>query len=157
MRTPTIDDRKLLRLIDKEKKSQTAAAMELGVTRQAVSHRLKELRGRATKMIVAKKTSYLVNRKLDSMEQLCKINQQANELLDAIEDDPAMAVKLMAEIRGQLKLQLEIFQTLFSLQAADEFQQSVLEAIGEVAPDVRSRIIKKLNETSGIRQVIKFY
>lgn len=157
MRPPTIDDRKLLRLIDKENKSQTEAAMELGVTRQAVSHRLKELRGRATKMIVAKKTSDLVNRKLDSMEQLCKINQQANELLDAIEDDPAMAVKLMAEIRGQLKLQLEIFQTLFSLQAAEEFQQSVLEAIGEVAPDVRSRIIKKLNETSGIRQVIKFY
>jgi predicted transcriptional regulator len=157
MRPPTIDDSRLLHLIDKQGMNQSGAARELGVTRQAVSKRLAELRGRTTKMVVAKKTSELVDRKLNAMEQLQKINTKANRLLDDIEDDPILATKLMAEIRGQVRLLIEISQTLYSLQAAEEFQHAVLDVIGEVAPDVRSRIIKRLNKKSGLRSVIKFY
>jgi predicted DNA-binding protein (UPF0251 family) len=38
MRPQKINNRTLLRLIDSEKKSQTEAAKELGVSRQAVSY-----------------------------------------------------------------------------------------------------------------------
>ncbi len=46
MRPPKINDRALLKLIDSQKMSQSESAKELGVSRQAVSKRLQELRGK---------------------------------------------------------------------------------------------------------------
>jgi len=161
MADPKINDTKLLRLIDAGD-SQAEAARVLGVSRQAVNKRLKELRGRTTKVIVAKKMARVVDRKIDAMEQLQKVNDYANELLDLcmrwqrgddealqilesqmkkvrigktekfveefrFKDPRELALKAMQEIRGQLKLQLEMFQALFSLQAAEEFEATVLE------------------------------
>jgi len=84
MRPPKINDRKLLQLIDKDKKSQAEAAKALGVSRQAVSQRIKELRGKTTKVVVAKKIEQIVDSKIDTMEQLSKINAYANEILDLL-------------------------------------------------------------------------
>jgi predicted transcriptional regulator len=188
-----INDRELLRLIDKDKLSQSAAAKELGVTRQAVSKRLIELRGKTTRAVVIKKVGECVDQKLDAVHQLQKINDNANELLDLcmgwgrgddealrilesqsvnrkvrigdeemdvtefkFKDPRELALKAMAEIRGQLKLQLEIFATLYDMKAAQEFQEEVLETIAEVAPDVRKRIIHKLNQRHAIRSAVKF-
>ena len=193
MRPPTINDRKLVELIDVNKLSQAKAAKALGVTRQAVSKRLQELRGKTTKVVVAKKIEQVVDRKIDAMEQLQKINDDANEILDLLmawnrgdetalqvlesqvttkkvrvgdqeefikefkfKDPRELALKAMGEIRNQLKLQLEIFQALFSLQAAEEFQTSVLEVIGEVNPDVRNEIIRRINEKRSVRAVVRF-
>ena len=193
MRPPTINDRKLLRLIDKKRMSQARAAKELGVSRQAVSKRLKELRGHTTKAVICKKVEKVIDRKIDSMEQLSKINEYANELLDLLmawnrgdetalqvlesqvttkkvrvgdqeefvkefkfKDPRDLALKAMGEIRSQLKLQLEIFQALFSLQAAQEFESTILEVIGEVAPDVRSEIIRRINQKRSVRAAVRF-
>ena len=189
-----INDRILLRLIDKDNKSQSEAAQMLGVSRQAVSQRLRELRGRTTRVVVTRKVEDAVDGKLNAIEQLNKINGYANELLDLLmrwgrgdkealqilesqvttrkvrvgneeidvqefklKDPRELALKAMAEIRGQLKLQLEIFETLYSLQAAEEFQNAVMEAIGEASPDVRTRIIQKLNQRSTVRGALKFH
>jgi predicted transcriptional regulator len=194
LRNPKINDRKLLQLIDKEKMSQADVAKELGVSRQAVSKRLQEIRGRTTRCIVAKKVQQVTDQKIDALEQVSKINSYANEILDTLmawgrgdsealqilesqvqnkkvrvgdeeidvqefklKDPRELALKAMAEIRGQLKLQLEIFQTLYSLQAAEEFQSTVLETIGEVSPDVRRTIINKLNQKHALRSAIKFH
>jgi predicted transcriptional regulator len=188
-----INDRALLRLVDKEGLSQSAAATKLGVSRQAVSKRLQELRGKTTKVIVAKKIEQVVDRKLDAVEQLQKINEDANELLDLLmrwnrgedealqvlesqvnlkkvrvngeeefvkeykfKDPRELALKAMAEIRGQLKLQLDIFQCLYDLKAVQEFQDEVLSAIGDAAPDVRDRIIRNLNQKRTVRSAVKF-
>lgn len=194
MRPPKISDRRMLHLIDKEGLSQTDAAKRLGVTRQAVCQRLQELRGKTTKAVVLKKVEEVVNKKLDAVDQLQKINDYANELLDLLmrwnrgedeavqvlesqlttkkirvgneeleakefklKDPRELALKAMAEIRGQLKLQLEMFQALYDLQAVQEFQDTVLETIGETAPDVRSRIIQKLNQKRAVRSAVRFH
>jgi biotin operon repressor len=73
MRPLKINDHKLLRLIDKKKMPQTKAAKELGVSRQAVSRRLQEIRGKTTRVIVAKKVEQVVDRKIDAMDQLIRI------------------------------------------------------------------------------------
>jgi len=197
MRPPKINDRKLLHLIDKQKMSQSAAAREIGVSRQAVNKRLQEIRGKTTKIVAAKKIERVVDQKLNAMDQLQNINNNANEILSLVmgwirgEDDSVrvlesqvkkivyredesgkdkeigvkevkfkdpreLALKAMAEIRGQLKLQLEIFQALFSLQAAEEFQNIVLEVIGEVDSSVRNEIIRRLNEKRTIRSAVRF-
>ncbi len=197
MRPSIINDGKLLELIDVNKLSQAAAARELGVTRQAVSRRLIEIRGKTTKVIAAKKIERVVDQKLNAIDQLQNINDNANEILGLVmgwirgEDDSIrvlesqvkkivyredesgedkeigvkevkfkdpreLALKAMAEIRGQLKLQLEIFQTLFSLQAAEEFQNIVLEVIGEVDSNVRNEIIRRLNAKRAVRSAVRF-
>lgn len=70
-------------------------------------------------------------------------------------DPRELALKAMAEIRNQLRLQLEIYQTLYDVQAAEEFQKEVLHAIGEVSPDVRDAIIRRLKENRAIRAAIE--
>ena len=47
-----INDRKLIRLIDIDLLSQSEAARKLGVSRQAVSKRLLDLRGKTTRAVV---------------------------------------------------------------------------------------------------------
>jgi len=97
MRPPKINDHKLLRLIDKQRMNQTEAAKELGVSRQAVSRRLQEIRGKTTKVIVAKKVEQVIDRKIDAMDQLIRINEYTNEILDLVMawgrgDDEALQV-----------------------------------------------------------------
>jgi predicted transcriptional regulator len=190
MRKPKINDRKLLQLLDKEGKSQSEAARELGVSRQAVNKRLQEIRGKTTKVVVAKKIEEIVDHKIDALEQLQKINDYANELLDLLmrwnrgenealqvlenqvkrvrigdeeldikevkfKDPRQLALQAMGEIRSQLKLQLEIFQALFSLQAAEEFQNILLDIIAEVDPNVRSEIIRRINAQRTVRSALR--
>jgi predicted DNA-binding protein (UPF0251 family) len=192
MRNPKINDHKLLRLIDKDGLSQSAAAKKIGVSRQAVNKRLQEIRGKTTKVVVAKKIEQVVNHKIDAIGQLTRINEYANEILDLLmrwnrgddealqvlesqvapkkvrigteelevqdvklKDPRELALKAMAEIRGQLKLQLEIFQALFSLQAAEEFQNVVLETIAEVDPKVRNEIIRRINDKRTVRSAVR--
>ena len=187
-----INDNKLLTLVDKGK-SQAKIAKLFGVSRQAVNKRLKELRGHTTKAVICKKVEKVIDRKIDTMRQLTKINEYANEILDLLmawnrgdgtalqvlesqvttkkvrvgdkeefvreykfKDPRDLALKAMGEIRNQLKLQLEIFQALFSLQAAQEFETTILEVIGEVAPDVRSEIIRRINRKRSIRAAVRF-
>lgn len=190
MKTGKINDTKLIRMVDAGV-SQAKVAEGFGVTRQAVNKRLKELRGQTTKVVVSKKVEQVVDKKLDAMDQLAKINEYANELLDLLmkwnrgddealqvlesqvrtvkvgkgedaeevkqykfKDPRELALKAMAEIRGQLKLQLEIFQALFSLQAAEEFQTIVLEVISEIDPKVRNEIIRRINKERSVRSTM---
>jgi predicted transcriptional regulator len=194
MRPPKINDRALLKLIDAQEMSQSEAAKELGVSRQAVSARLKELRGRKTRVAVVKKVEEAVDYNIDAVKQLSKINEYANELLDLLmrwnrgddealqiletqvktkkvrvgdeiefirefkfKDPRQMALQAMGEIRNQLKLQLEIFQCLYDMQAVQEFQEEVLNAISEVDPSVRARILQNLGKKRALRSAVKLY
>ena len=186
-----IKDRKLLQMVD-QGKTQVEAAEFFGVSKQAVNKRLKELRGKTTKVIVAKKVEQVINRKIDAMDQLIRINEYANEILELVmkwgrgddealqvlesqiktkkvrvgkeeidvqefklKDPRELALKACAEIRNQLKLQLDIFQTLYSLQAAEEFQNIVLETIAEVDPNVRNEIIRRINSQRAVRSALR--
>ena len=66
-------------------------------------------------------------------------------------DPRELALKAMAEIRGQLSLQLEMFKTLYDVEAIAEFQREVVNAIGEVNQDARNRIIQRLKERKALR------
>jgi len=93
MRPQTFSDRELMKLINKEGKSQAEAARILSVSPAAICQRLKELNIKTTRAIVAKEASKVVESGLDSLSQLRKINQNCHELLDS----------LMAWIRGEPK------------------------------------------------------
>ena len=84
------------------------------------------------------------------------VNQPANELLDQAENDVQASVALMKEIREQLKLQMELFKTLWDVKAAAEFQDTVLSVIGKIDPGIRKQILQELNAKSAIRNAVSF-
>jgi predicted transcriptional regulator len=161
----------------KEGNGVSEIARKLGVTKGAVSKRLKALKVAITKDITLHHASEIVEKKINAIAQLQKINESANEILsqamrrlggdkDALGDDGdqtlmnnprQLALNTMGEIRGQLKLQLEIFKALYDLAAVAEFQKEILTAIEEVAPDVRSRIIHNLQKRRIVRSTLEFH
>jgi hypothetical protein len=62
----------------------------------------------------------------------------------------------MQEIRSQLKLQLDIFQALYDVQAIAEFQRSVLEEIKSVEPEIKNRIVQRLKDARALRSIVEF-
>jgi hypothetical protein len=187
-----INDRKLLRMVD-QGKTQVEVGKFFGVSKQAVNKRLKVLRGKTTRVIVAKKVEQVIDRQFDSMDQLNRINDYTNEILDLVMawgrgDDEALqalesqiknkrvrvgneeievpefklkdpreiALKACGEIRNQIKLQFEIFQALYSLQAVEEFQKTVVEILGEVSPEMRSEFVRRLNARPSVRAAMRY-
>ncbi|MCK9391541.1 MAG: hypothetical protein WCW53_06905 [Syntrophales bacterium] len=167
-------------------KSQREVAHYFGVTAGAVSKAKKELNLSVVRNVSLERAHEVVDKNLNAVDQLQKINGYANELLDLLmqwnrgdkkalqvlesqvkkvrvrgteeevkeykfKDPRELALRAMAEIRGQLNLQLEIFKTLYYLEAVAEFQREVLTTIGEADKDVRDRIIQRLKEIKALR------
>jgi hypothetical protein len=167
-------------------KSQRYCAKVFGVTEGAISQARKDLNVNLIKNVVLENAHRVVEKNLNTVEQLQKINSHANELLDLLmrwnrgdkealqilesqvrrvkvkgteeeiseyrfKDPRELALRAMAEIRSQLSLQLDIFKTLYDVEAIAEFQREVLTIIGEVSADVRDRIVQRLKEGRALR------
>ena len=149
-------DRVQLNQMLRSGKLQKEIAQVFGVTESAISKAKKELNITVVKNVALENAHRVVDKNLDAVDQLQKINVEANRLLDEMEQSPELKLKVMAEIRGQLRLQLEIFQALYDMKAVQEFQQEVLSSIGDAAPEVRNAIVNRLNQTRAIRSAVKF-
>jgi predicted transcriptional regulator len=94
---------------------------------------------------------------LETQVRYVRVNDEEEPVKEFKFKDPReLALKAMQEIRGQLKLQLEIFQALYDMKAVAEFQREVLEAIGSVSPEIRERIIRNLQERRAVRSTLEF-
>lgn len=179
-------DRVLLNKMLREGQSPKEAAKFFGVSKVAIWKAKKQLNIAVVKSVALESAHRVVDKNLDAVAQLQKINDYANELLDLLmrwnrgdegalqilesqvrkvkvrgseeeiteykfKDPRELALKAMAEIRGQLSLQLDIFKTLYDVEAIAEFQKEVLSSIGEVSPDVRGKIIQRLKERRALR------
>lgn len=153
-----IDKVKLSQLL-RSGKSGKECAKFFGVTEGAVSQARKELNISVVKSVALESAHQVVEKNLNAVDQLLNINRKANTLLEvAIQaKDHDTTLKAMREIRGQLELQLEIFKTLYDVQAVADFQREVLTAIGEVDPDVRNLIINRLKEGRALRQSVDIH
>jgi hypothetical protein len=185
MPLPKIDKVKLHRMLSSGK-SQKEAAQVFGVTEGAISRAVKGLNISVVKNVALESAHTVVTKNLNTLDQLQKINDHANQLLDLLmrwnrgdaealqilesqvrkvkikgseeeiteyrfKDPRELALRCMAEIRGQLNLQLDIFKILYDVEAIAEFQKEVLSAIEEVSPDVRNTIIQRLKERKALR------
>ncbi|MFZ0944558.1 MAG: hypothetical protein WB930_19715 [Syntrophobacteraceae bacterium] len=183
-----IDDKLLLQLV-RNGNTVSGIARKMGVNKSTVSRRLQALKVAINRNVTIRAAHKIVDREINALDQLQKINRDANELLDLLmrwnrgEDDAIqvleskvrkirvrgreeeitgfksrdpreLGLKAMQEIREQLKLQLEIFQTLFDMRAAMQFQAEVLEVIGSVSPEVRDVLIRRLTEICALRSAV---
>jgi hypothetical protein len=147
-----IDKIKLSQLLRSGKSGKDCAEF-FSVTEGAISQARKELNIAIVKSVALEDAHRVVDKNLNAIDQLRNINRKANDLLEvAIKaKDHDTTLKAMREIRGQLELQLEIFKTLYDLEAVAEFQREVLTTIGEADKDVRDRIIQRLKEGKALR------
>jgi hypothetical protein len=158
-------------------------ARQLGVGKAAVSKRAKAMnltlekltRGeKITRDLVLIHSGEIVGKEINAVDQLQKINQHTNSLLDALmsmisgegeapefpkglrwKDPRELALKAMGEIRQQISAQFEMLRDLYDMNQVAKFQDEVLTAIGEVAADVREKIIENLRRKRIIRAAIK--
>ena len=153
-----IDKLKLSQLLRSGKSGKDCAKF-FGVTEGAISQARKELNIAVVKSVALETAHQVVEKNLNAVDQLLNINRKANTLLElAIQaEDHDTTLKAMREIRGQLELQLEIFKTLYDIQAVADFQREVLTAIGEVDSGVRNRIINRLKEGRALRQSVDIH
>ena len=156
MRPPTICDRTLIRLIDKDRLSQAEAARRLGVSRQAIHKRLKELRGNQAKAVAVSKIDESINLNFDAMRQLTEINERALQLLDQAENDPELSLKCIGEVRAQIKLAAEIYERMFNIKVVHEFMELVVATLKEADPNVYADFKRRLNGSRAVAGAVRF-
>jgi hypothetical protein len=157
MPEPKIDKLKLHQILSSGK-SQKEAAQLFGVSKSAICKVAKNLNIGVVKNVALETAHKVVEKNINTLAQLQKINDYANDLLDLLmrwnkgdsealqilesqarkvkvkgseeeiteyrfKDPRELALRCMAEIRGQLNLQLDIFKTLYDVEAIAEFQK----------------------------------
>jgi hypothetical protein len=142
--------------------SQADAARHFGVSEAAIHQRLKRLRVLTTRVVALEQAGQAVDEKLTASARLEGVQQIIDEELRwAVSqarqkgaDRSALAeviLKLTAEVRHQLGLQLDISRTLVDLRVVKEFHETVVDAIREESPDTARRIVARLKERRALR------
>ena len=142
--------------------TQADAARHFCVSESAISQRVRTLQIATSKVVALERAGEVVDQKLDAAARLQHIQQVIDEELrcavDRVQAPGAeraklqdTILKLAAEVRQQLGLQLNISRTLINLKVVREFQHSVVEVISEVDPSVARQIVAKLKERRALR------
>ncbi len=162
-----IDDQVLYKLLVEEGRSQQEAAAHFSVSEAAVSKRVKALNIHLSRHVGLERAKEVADRGLDVIDQLQGVNDVIQtELSWAVEEAreagadrkglQQVIIDLTGEIRKQLKFQLEILRSLYDMRGAADFQEEVLNAIGEVSPETRQAIIQRLVERRALRTTLGF-
>ena len=143
-------------------RSQADAARHFGVSEAAVSQRLKKLTGLTSHVVALEKAGDVVDQKLDANARLQQVQRVIDEELRWAVDQAQQPgadrgalqdtiLRLAAEVRQQLGLQLNITRTLVDLKIVREFQKAVVEVIAEESPDVARRVVARLKARRALR------
>ena len=148
-----IDIVKLNRLL-RSGKSQQGCAEYFGCSPSAISQAKKKLNINVVKDVQLRSAHKVVEYNLNVMDQLRKINDYANDLLDRIEDEPHTAIKICAEIRAQLRLQIDILESMHNFKMVAAFQEEVLDVINSVDGRLKDEIVSRLKQRRALRQSV---
>ena len=163
-----------LALIDeltREGKTGQEIAKTLNVSPGRISQVKKTLNMNKASVLQIEKAGEIVNNHIDAAQELFELHQEAKSLLEMMKkkvtgdivglpkgfgehgkkDPIELYQKIMQESRAQLSLYLDFSKTMYDIKVMATFQQSVLDAINEVAPEVKDRIVQKLKEARAIR------
>lgn len=155
----------------REGKSVKDIAAEFGVSPRAVYKRAKQLNLNIGKEIMMNQAAVIVKQEINAADQLMKINETSNELLDLLietvqtegEDqkeklkklEPLLGekasilealIKIKAEIRQQLRLVMDIWKVKFDAEQIADVQHTIIEEIGAESPECQRRIIERLHK-----------
>jgi hypothetical protein len=180
-RKPKIDKRKLHNML-RQGRSQTECAKYFGVSPSAINQAKKNLTLGIAKNVTLETGAVIVKESLDSLSQLKKINDHTNRLVDLIagwidgdpdaiktlqrhhrlggnalsfKDPKELLLKAIQEVRSQVKLSLDIYESLYNMRTIQAFQEEVLNVIAKQNPEVRDEIVKRLKQRNAVRSVMR--
>ncbi len=73
-----------------------------------------------------------------------------------MKDPRELALKCMAEIRNQLKLQMDMYEAYLEFNDRKRFQEEVLRILDEFEPGVKQRAINRLKDRALLRGAVSF-
>ncbi len=174
-----IDPVKLRRYL-RAGKSQRQIAQIFGVSDAAVSMRIKDLNVNVAKATQMEHAHAVILDTLDCVGQLHKLNLDSNFLLDLLmawvrgeehavellkshqklgarfEDPKSLALRVMREIQAQLKLQIDILNSVANFEAVADFQREMIGLIGEMDLEMKKKFVSRLREKRAIRSAVRF-
>lgn len=141
-----IDKEKMWELI-KAGKNDVEIAKVFGCKKQAVFAQRKKLNVSIVKVSSLETAHRIVEKELDVVTQLNKINKHTNTILsdllakinkkqtktldiEGVKDLRGLALDAIKENRMQLSFQMEIFKTLADYKVMQDFQREVLDTVG---------------------------
>jgi len=160
-----IDDQVLYQMLVENGQTQSEVAAHFGVSEAAVSKRVKALNIHLSRHVALERAKEIADHGLNVVHQLQGINNVIQDELqwatDAARKPGAdrkglqtVIIDLTGEVRKQLRFQLEVLRSLYDMRGVAEFQKEVLDAIGEVSPETREAIIRRLVEKRALRATI---
>lgn len=72
-----------------------------------------------------------------------------------INQDKNTAIKASAEIRAQIALQFEIYQTLLKIDIFVEYHELLIEFLRQIDPKLRDQFIVKVQERDGLQRALR--
>ena len=141
-------------------------ARKLNVTKGAVSKALKRMEIGISKDVALRTAPQLADKKIDAMDQLQGINSSIRkelryleEQIDSAEHKDRIALQNQklrhtAEIRKQIGLLLTIVSTMYNVEEIQAFTRIVMEEIGYASPEIKQRILERLNAARALRSTL---
>ena len=156
-------------------------ARKYNASKTTVSVRIKKLKLKTIQALATHTGIKVINEQMISAQYFRKLKEKTEKLLTSAEDfiyndsrglkkdidgvstirtqaDKAkqqeIALKAIAEIRAQAKLELEIFQALYDNNSVKVFQEEVLNVINEVDHSIREEITRRLQRRRALRLVL---
>lgn len=176
-------DQDLLKLIHEQGLTQKEAAARLGVSEGAVSKRLKKIQVAVNNNVALFSAPRILDRQISYMDQLEGLGRQARELLELVQialysEDGSkeywdaryklqrltgpkgnlgqFLVQLQGELRKQLEFYFQIQREAYNLKQVKEFQETVLQEIQAIDPEVARRIVQRLVEINAAHSSLDF-
>jgi len=159
-----LDPAALQRFLD-DGHSQADAAKHFGVTEAAISQRVKKARICTSKVVALERAAEVVDQKLTAAQRLQHVQNVILDQLLWVEEQTEqpgadrvalsnVLVKLSAEVREQLRLELDISRTFIDMRVVRQFQRTVFQAISAESPETGRRILAKLKELRALRRSV---
>ena len=101
-----INDSVMLAMLDKGKK-QAEVAQFFGVSPQAVSDRVKKLKGGMVKVAIMEKGAEVLDKNLNAVDQLRHINEVANKILDELTGEEETTKRMVQAVKAVLDCEKE--------------------------------------------------
>ena len=121
------------------------------VSESAISQRVKTLDRKATQSSVAISVARTtVSSMWDTRTAAEENYQRCLALLNDCEN-ASERTRALAEIRQHLQFGMQVIETLYTVQETKDFMTEVLEVIGQIDPDARDTILRKLSEKRALR------
>ena len=128
---------------------QTQIAALCRVSAQAISQRVKALEARAA----AKAPLHAVRAASSMWDTRTAAEENYQRCLALLSDceNATERTRALAEIRQHLQFGMQVIETLYTVQETKDFMTEVLEVIGQIDPDARDTILRKLSEKRALR------